>query len=136
VGRHQVVVLNLGAKDGIELGHVLAINQSGLIVDDKTATEQREKEDDEPLKFQRSDYLPLDNALEHIFNDVRDSKRAVDKKFGVKFHTEPEKVVLPSERAGELLVFRTFDTVSYGLVMETYRPVHLYDRVSNPEYEY
>ena len=136
IGRHQVVVLNVGTKDGIEPGHVLAINQSGLIADDKTATEQREKEDDKPLKFQRSDYLPLDNALEHVFNDVRDNKRAVDKKFGVKFHTVPEKVVLPSERAGELLVFRAFNDVSYGLVMETYRPVHVFDRVSNPEYEY
>lgn len=136
IGRHQVVVLNIGEKDGIELGHVLAINQSGLIVDDATATEQREKDDDKPLKFQRSDTLPLDNLLEHIFNDVRDSKRAIDKKFGVKFHTVPEKVVLPSERAGELLVFRTFDKVSYALVMQTYRPVHLFDRVSNPDYEY
>ncbi len=136
IGRHQVVVLNVGTSDGIDPGTVLAINQSGLVVDDKTATEQREKEDDEPLKFQRSDYLPLDNALEHVFNDVRDNKRAVDKKFGVKFHNVPEKVVLPSERAGELIVFRSFDRVSYGLVMETYRPVHPFDRVSNPEYEY
>ncbi|MGQ0658837.1 MAG: LysM peptidoglycan-binding domain-containing protein [Chromatiales bacterium] len=136
IGRHQVVVLNIGTKDGIDPGTVLAINQSGLIVDDKTATEQREKEDDKPLKFQRSDYLPLDNALEHVFNDVRDNKRAVDKKFGVKFHSVPEKVVLPAERAGELMVFRSFDKVSYGLVMQTYRPVHLFDRVSNPEYEY
>lgn len=136
IGRHQVVVMNIGATDGIEPGHVLAINQSGLIVDDATATEQREKKDDEPLKFERSDTLPLDNLLEHVFNDIRDSKRAIDKKFGVKFHTVPEKVVLPSERAGELMVFRVFDNVSYGLVMETYRPVHMWDRVSNPDYEY
>jgi hypothetical protein len=135
--RHQVVVLNVGAVDGIEPGHVLAINQSGRLADDMVASERREKALDEPLKFQRSDTLPLDNLLEHIFNDVRNTKREfIDKKFGVKFYPNPMKVVLPAERAGELMVFRTFDKISYGLVMETYRPIKMWDRVSNPEYAY
>lgn len=42
------------------------------------------------------------------------------------------KVRLPDERAGVLLVFRTYDKVSYGLVMEATRAIHVYDRVSNP----
>ena len=41
-------------------------------------------------------------------------------------------VLLPEERAGELMVFRSFDEVSYGLVMSTRRPVHIFDRVKNP----
>jgi hypothetical protein len=137
IGRHQVVVLNVGKNDGIDEGTVLAIDQGGAIADDMVASERREKKDDEPLKFERSATLPLDNLLEHIFNDVRNTKREfIDKKFGVKFHPVPMKVELPSERAGELMVFRTFDKVSYALVMQTYRPAHMWDRVSNPDYAY
>jgi hypothetical protein len=42
------------------------------------------------------------------------------------------KVQLPDERAGLLMVFRTYDKVSYGLIMEATRAIHLYDRVGNP----
>lgn len=43
-----------------------------------------------------------------------------------------ESVQLPEERAGELMVFRTFNSVSYALVMNTQRAVHVRDRVRNP----
>lgn len=45
---------------------------------------------------------------------------------------EPGTVQMPEERAGELVVFRTFERVSYALVMNTQRPVHVHDRVRNP----
>jgi hypothetical protein len=41
-------------------------------------------------------------------------------------------VVLPDEEAGLLMVFRTFDRVSFGLVMHATRVMHLGDRVRNP----
>lgn len=43
-----------------------------------------------------------------------------------------EDIRLPNERAGVLLVFRTFDNVSYGLVMSATRAVHVGDLVRNP----
>ncbi len=43
-----------------------------------------------------------------------------------------EEVKLPDERAGVLLVFRTFDRVSYALLMESTRPVRVGDSVRNP----
>ena len=43
-----------------------------------------------------------------------------------------EKVTLPDEEAGLLMVFRTFDRVSFGLVMEATRAMHVLDRVRNP----
>lgn len=42
------------------------------------------------------------------------------------------KVVLPDERAGVVMVFRTFDRVAYALVMEATRAMHVQDRVTNP----
>ncbi len=41
-------------------------------------------------------------------------------------------VTLPSERAGVLMVFRSYDKVSYALVMNASRQIHLYDLVTNP----
>lgn len=41
-------------------------------------------------------------------------------------------VKLPEEREGTLLVFRTFPTVSYGLVMQATSEMHILDVVKNP----
>ncbi len=41
-------------------------------------------------------------------------------------------VTLPDEEAGLLMVFRTFDRVSFGLVMHATRAIHLLDRIRNP----
>ena len=43
-----------------------------------------------------------------------------------------ETVRLPSERAGILMVFRSFERLSYGLVLATERPLAVNDEVKNP----
>ena len=43
-----------------------------------------------------------------------------------------ETVTLPDEEAGLMMVFRTFDRVSFGLIMHATRPMHLGDKVLNP----
>ena len=43
-----------------------------------------------------------------------------------------EEVTLPDKRAGIVLVYRTFDRVSYALVMEAELDMAVYDRVENP----
>ncbi len=42
------------------------------------------------------------------------------------------KVRLPDERAGTLLVFKSFDRVSYGLIIGASNPIHVQDVVHNP----
>jgi hypothetical protein len=41
-------------------------------------------------------------------------------------------VRLPDEFAGTLMVFRSFDELSYGLIMQAVNEIHLLDRVRNP----
>lgn len=41
-------------------------------------------------------------------------------------------VKLPDERAGEVMVFRVFEQVSYALVMRATKPMHVLDQVTNP----
>jgi hypothetical protein len=43
-----------------------------------------------------------------------------------------KQVTLPDEEAGLLMVFRTFDRVSFGLVMHATKALHILDRVRNP----
>jgi hypothetical protein len=43
-----------------------------------------------------------------------------------------ETVRLPSERAGLMMVFRTFEKLSYALVLEADRPLAVEDEVRNP----
>lgn len=45
---------------------------------------------------------------------------------------KPESIRLPDERYGLLFIFRTFDRVSYALVMESSRPVYPGDTVQTP----
>ncbi len=41
-------------------------------------------------------------------------------------------VRLPDERSGTFMVFKTFDRMSYGLIMEAKNVIHVADRVENP----
>jgi hypothetical protein len=43
-----------------------------------------------------------------------------------------EKVRLPDEEAGLMMVFRTFERVSFGIIMHATRVMHLGDKVLNP----
>ena len=81
--QHHVVSINRGSKDGVEVGHVMAI--------------------------------------------LHDGRQFVDRTDAVK----PE-IKLPNERNGLLMVFRTFDKVSYGLVVETKDGVRVGDRLIHP----
>ncbi len=50
------------------------------------------------------------------------------------FSGKRDDVKLPDERAGVLMVFRTFDKLSYGLIMYAERNMHVLDIVRTPQY--
>lgn len=101
IGQYQVVVVDVGEGDGVEVGNVLGIYQSGKIVKDEIATKVKTKKAS-PLV----EYLGRPNA-------------------------KPELIELPAEYAGVLMLFRTFENVSYGLVMEAVSAIHILDSVRN-----
>lgn len=51
---------------------------------------------------------------------------------GEAVKTNIGEVQLPGDRIGLLFVFRTFDRVSYALVAESSRPIHVMDQVTKP----
>jgi len=81
VGQYDVVVINRGTREDLEVGNVLAIYKRGSL------------------------------ARDRIANEV---------------------IRLPSERAGLMMIFRTFEKLSYGLVLTTDRPLAVNDEVRNP----
>ena len=50
----------------------------------------------------------------------------------VKDRVEGGNVRLPDEEAGTLMVFKVYDRIGYGLVMEATLPIHVLDAVRNP----
>jgi hypothetical protein len=56
--------------------------------------------------------------------------------FSVKslMHPHDQDVQLPEEYVGHVMIFRTFDKVSYGLIMDGIRPVHLGDHLYEPDH--
>ncbi|MQX52303.1 LysM peptidoglycan-binding domain-containing protein [Alcanivorax sp. PA15-N-34] len=47
-----------------------------------------------------------------------------------------DNVALPAEKTGSLVVFRVFDKVSYGLIMESTRPIYMNDIAKSPAGSY
>ncbi|MDR9437072.1 MAG: LysM peptidoglycan-binding domain-containing protein [Thiohalophilus sp.] len=63
----------------------------------------------------------------HVLAIYQDGGTARDPDSWLGFHVD-----LPDERAGILMVFRSYEKVSYALVMEAYRSLHVNDKVANP----
>ncbi|HEU4618097.1 MAG TPA: LysM domain-containing protein [Gammaproteobacteria bacterium] len=86
IGQYHVVVINRGARDGLEPGHVLRVFRTGDVIRDTVGGQGG----------------------------------------------SGEKVRLPDEPAGVTMVFRTFDRISYALVMEATDAIHVLDTVRTP----
>jgi len=74
-------------------------------------------------------------AIKRYGRMVKDAEMNAKKPFSLKEAFNSEKtgaVKLPDERAGLLMVFRVFNNISYGLVMQTEQPVDQFDAVTNP----
>jgi len=89
-GQNQIVSINRGRADGIDVGTVLELDRFGRFVTDST--------DGDSSWFS---------------------------------HKKPVK--LPDLRYGELFIFRVFNHISYGLVMQVTNPVNVGDVAKSPE---
>jgi LysM repeat protein len=63
----------------------------------------------------------------HVLALLRDGPLVTDRTVG-----QPTQIKLPDERTGLLFVFRVFDRVSYGLVLQVQHPVTAGDRFTQP----
>ncbi len=110
VGNHSIVTLNRGSRDGIEVGTVLAVFRSPESASNYSySTEPISGGRDSPL-YGRTGPSGSDNGISSPAPETN----------------------LPLIRHGLVFVFRTFEKVSYALVMQASATINVMDLVQNP----
>lgn len=123
-GPHSVVAINLGTKDGLEVGHVLAVSRYGRIIRDPEYVPTGVVEQKPTLKELNFDVSKDENGAP-VVNFEKEPVQT-------ETVLEPGQIKLPDERIGLLMVFRTFDRVSYGLIMRSSNSIYTLDAVHTP----
>jgi hypothetical protein len=124
-GQWQVVTINRGARDGVEVGHVLASYHRGaLIRADGTAAPTYS------TGWTGWTWGNVETKPVSMVPDPPGSKPSDDKKGGAAL--TGGSIKLPDERNGLIFVFRVFEKMSYGLVMRATSPIALGDLVQTP----
>ena len=120
-GPLSIVTLSKGSRDGLEVGHVLAIyrSQSSARYELRTSPlygRQGLSGRDTPRPYYGDEITPRDAPLYPRVAPVTDEQIAR----------------LPDERYGLVMVFRTFDRAAFALVMQASRQVSVNDLLTNP----
>jgi hypothetical protein len=113
ISRGQIVSINRGKAEGLEPGNVLAVFRAG----------------DRIPKIKKPD--PRDHIPEVNIATERDADGKLIVNL-VKEDPNANSLQLPDERIGLVMVFRTFEYISYALVMQSVRPIYVKDLVKTP----
>lgn len=126
-GPESIVAISRGAQDGVEIGHVLAINRYGRVIKDPEASKESAVKSDEKPKLKELNFeVSKDADGKPIVNFEKKS----EKNDGLIL--EPGMIKLPDERVGLMMVFRVFDRVAYGIIMQASEPINTKDAVQTP----
>ena len=130
VGQFDVVVINLGTRDRLESGHVFEVYQGG--------TKERDQVRQGMFNHDWREQSPLDASFwygdDWTIRRWRANEPDADTPFPptVDVRKERSTFIKPFERSGILMVFRTFERVSFGLILDATRPMHIDDRIAPP----
>jgi hypothetical protein len=119
VGQFQIITLNRGARDGLEVGHVLASYRRGAIVGGDTGFGAGTW-----FKGMNVTPVPVVPDPPRTQQVTGDEKSGQDMRGGA--------VKLPDERNGLIFVFRVFEKLSYAMVLRSTRPIYVGDIVQTP----
>lgn len=120
-GPTGIVALSKGAKDGLEVGHVLAIHRSQSTARYEMRTS--------PLFG--AEGPAGNNSPRTYYSEELNTRNGPLYSRGQPISAQ-QTANLPDERYGLVMVFRTFDRAAFGMVMQSSRPVALNDIVTNP----
>ena len=120
-GPLSIVTLSKGSRDGLEVGHVLAVYRNPKALSENYRTS--------PV-LGRTGPTGSDASRPHIGDELTSRDAAVY--YQPKAEQSADLTGIPLERYGLVMVFRTFDRASFGLVMEASRPVSVSDFITNP----
>jgi hypothetical protein len=136
-GQFQIITINRGARDGLELGHVLASYHRGQLVKSSghsDATDALETTNAWWKGIWPSWGMSWMTWGETKPNPVVPTPPGTQSddtaKAGAALADGP--ITLPDERNGLVFVFRVFDKMSYAMVMRANRPMYVGDVVKTP----
>jgi hypothetical protein len=131
LGQYQVITINRGARDGLEVGHVLASYHRGRLV---TPDGKARDEIVENSWYAGSWWSRIFHGETKPVPVVPDSPGSVQSgdttKAGARL--EGSAIRLPDERTGLVIVFRVFEKMSYGLVVKASKPIYVGDALQTP----
>jgi hypothetical protein len=121
LGQYQIVSLNRGSRDGLQVGHVLASYHRGEVVD----TTGRTRGSIDTKSMWSFETKPV-----NVVPDPPSPPVPSDGKVGIP--ATGTTIKLPDERNGLVFVFRVFEKMSYAMVMSATRPIYIGDVVQTP----
>ena len=123
LGQYQIITINRGSRDGIEVGHVLASYRRGTPLSSRAASRPAFKWD------WPSSWFKGETKANPMVPDAPRPAAAP----GARSSAPPDgPIVLPDERNGLIFVFRVFEKMSYAMVMRANRPIYIGDMVQTP----
>ncbi len=122
LGQYQIVSLNRGSRDGLQVGHVLASYHRGELVDTTGRTRGF-------IDSKQTSWSFMTRPV-NVVPDPPGTAPPPDGKIGVA--AIGTTIKLPDERNGLVFVFRVFEKMSYGMVMSSTRPIYIGDVVRTP----
>ena len=133
LGQFQVITINRGARDGLEVGHVLAVYRRGAYV-----TASGQVHSDEPYGT-KPGWMPSFAWLHRgvvkpvpVVPDPPGTPQSYADTSTAGARLEGSALRLPDERTGLVIVFRVFEKMSYGLVMKASKPIYIGDVLQTP----
>jgi hypothetical protein len=123
LGQFQIVSLNRGSRDGLQVGHVLASYRRGGVVDTtgRTRGYVETTKSGPGIVIRPNPVVPDPPNLAQQPTDIKVGVAAVG-----------TTIKLPDERNGLVFVFRVFEKMSYAMVMSSTRPIAIGDVVRTP----
>jgi hypothetical protein len=122
--QYSIIAINRGSRDGVEVGHVLATFRRGSTLTRTRAGRPSLLGEILGMQVGSVDIKPVPV--------VPDTPVASSDPSATPRSDPYEPVVLPDERSGVVIVFRTFEKLSYALVLKSVRPISIGDYVQKP----
>jgi len=122
-GNNAIVSINKGTRDGLEDGNVLGIFRAGKFV----SKDPKQKAYTEKFPMKELRYTDTE-AQETVKKQKVPSATVIDK----EAKQDPNLIQLPNERVGLLMIFRVFDKVAYGIILQATQPINVLDIVQTP----
>jgi hypothetical protein len=130
VGQFDIVIISLGSREGLEPGHVFAVYQGGNQVTDQVRSGLFNWDWREQTPLSGSFWFGDDWKTYRWRHDPPDASSPMPPTTDMR--RERTTYIHPFERSGILMVFRTFKRVSFGIILDATRAMHIHDQIAPP----